>query len=143
MESLMRLVRSFAGRNQECFYFQRTMAKALGCSVRTVQRAIAALKGEKRLAVDMRGPTSAVYRAIQDEQQQQLCLNFSADPGGPSGVASEPPPYMNPFESIRKWRREVFTPTVVFLRPQAPRKPPKLDREAFIGKIAAMIRGEL
>ena len=132
IQSLIRFIRSFERRQRQCFAFQRTMARYLKCSVRTIQNAIAALTTEDawerfgaRLKVTRRGPTSAVYELLGAPDNRQLSFDFAGGPCGSSCVSSPPASISESSESLRRERREYSTPVVIFLRPERPDAPRK------------------
>ena len=117
--AVVRFVQSFARREQECFCWQRTIARYLRCSVRTVQRAMRWLVDSGELAIRRRGPHSAVYEIAKPREEAQLSLDFGGGPGGSSGGSLGVPSIYDSSESLKCVRRQIETPRVVFLRPQA------------------------
>jgi hypothetical protein len=135
-ESVLRFVRSFERRGQTCRCWQKTIARYLQASLRSVQRALTLLKVQGRLAVQFRGPRPAEYATVEAAAgqggaaaQPQSSAEVAKDSGGAFGGAFTPHPYMNLVESLVKWRKEVLVPTVLFLKPRAPKPPTQTIEE--------------
>ncbi len=140
LASLTRFISSFQKRGQECFCFQTTIAKYLRCSVRTVQRAIAELVRRGLAEVQRRGRAAAILRVLGITQNQQQNEQPAALSGGSSGGSKQPLSINESVSVLNIERREMYTPSVVFLHPESPKTPPpkkKTAREAVIDRIAA------
>jgi DNA-binding transcriptional MocR family regulator len=111
---LLKLLKWCSEHWQHTFPRQRWLAEQLKCSIRTVKRALAELRGNL-VEVRRRYRRSNIYRLIEgvSDAQTELDLEQPQTPT-PKPLGPIPVPTVVERNSITRERRQMFSPLVIF-----------------------------
>jgi hypothetical protein len=129
-DALLKLIRYFNERGLDCYMFQETLKDRLKCSLRALQAAIAHLKQLHRLKVIHRGPTSSIYRLLEEVPDTQISFAFEE-----CGPFCEAPTLLYELKPESKEK-----PGRVFVMPRPQENPPMSEYKIPLGYEEPVVR---
>ncbi len=113
-QRLLDLIEWFSKTCQHIFPNQGTLAGYLKCSIRTVKRALAELRGQL-VEVRRRYRRSNVYKLLEDPQMSLFSTDeMPAEKTTPNLPVPKRGPTVVVSNSLKQERREMWTPLVIF-----------------------------